>query len=252
MDMQNKILANVAGNPITEAELEMALASMGQRGQAYNNPQGRAVLLEQLIAQKLFLMDAQKNLMEREPEFKEQLKRVKDEMLTNYAIKKAVEKVKVTDDEIQKFYDENPDQFEAGMTYNASHILVDSEEKAAEIAAQINAGDISFEDAAKANSTCPSGQQGGELGDFGHGQMVPEFEAACDALEAGEMSAPVQTQFGWHLVKLNKKEDGGKMELAEVKEQIRQALMQQKQQAAYQSRVNQLKILFPVDKNNTL
>ncbi len=252
MDMQNKVLANVAGNPITEMDLEMALAAMGQRGQAYNNPQGRAVLLEQLIAQKLFLMDAQKNLMEREPEFKEQLKRVKEEMLTNYAIKKAVEKVRVTDEEIQKFYDENPDQFEAGVTYNASHILVDSEEKAAEIAAQINAGEISFEDAAKANSSCPSGQQGGELGDFGHGQMVPEFEAACDALEAGEISAPVQTQFGWHLVKLNKKEDGGKMDLEEVKEQIRQALMQQKQQAAYQSRVNQLKILFPVDKNNTL
>ena len=248
MDMQNKILASVAGNPITEAELEMALASMGQRGQAYNNPQGRQVLLEQLIAQKLFLMDAQKNLMEREPEFKEQLKRVKEEMLTNYAIKKAVEKVRVTDDEIQKFYDENPDQFEAGTTYNASHILVETEEKALEIAAQINAGEISFEDAAKANSTCPSGQQGGELGDFGHGQMVPEFEQACDGLEVGEMSAPVQTQFGWHLVKLNKKEDGGKMELAEVKEQIRQALMQQKQQAAYQSRVNQLKLLFPVDK----
>lgn len=248
MDMQNKVLANVAGNPITEMDLEMALASMGQRGQAYNNPQGRAVLLEQLIAQKLFLMDAQKNLMEREPEFKEQLKRVKDEMLTNYAIKKAVEKVKVTDDEIQKFYDENPDQFEAGMAYNASHILVETEEKAAEIAAQINAGEISFEDAAKANSTCPSGQQGGELGDFGHGQMVPEFEQACDELEIGEMSVPVQTQFGWHLVKLNKKENGGKMELAEVKEQIRQALMQQKQQAAYQSRVNQLKLLFPVDK----
>ncbi len=248
MDMQNKILASVAGNPITEAELEMALASMGQRGQAYNNPQGRAVLLEQLIAQKLFLMDAQKNLMEREPEFKEQLKRVKEDMLTNYAIKKAVEKVRVTDDEIQKFYDENPDQFEAGTTYNASHILVETEEKAVEIAAQISAGEISFEDAARANSTCPSGQQGGELGDFGHGQMVPEFEQACDTLEVGEMSAPVQTQFGWHLVKLNKKEDGGKMELAEVKEQIHQALMQQKQQAAYQSRVNQLKLLFPVDK----
>ena len=160
MDMQNKVLANVAGNPITEMDLEMALAAMGQRGQAYNNPQGRAVLLEQLIAQKLFLMDAQKNLMEREPEFKEQLKRVKEEMLTNYAIKKAVEKVKVTDEEIQKFYDENPDQFEAGTTYNASHILVDSEEKAAEIAAQIASGETTFEDAAKAHSSCPSGQQG--------------------------------------------------------------------------------------------
>jgi peptidyl-prolyl cis-trans isomerase C len=248
MNNEAKVLATVGGKPITEMDVEMMLMQMGQRASAYNNPQGRAMILEQLINSKLFLMDAQKNLMEREPEFKEQLKRVKEEMLTNYAIKKAVEKVRVTDDEIQKFYDENPDQFEAGTTYNASHILVETEEKALEIAAQINAGEISFEDAAKANSTCPSGQQGGELGDFGHGQMVPEFEQACDALEVGEMSAPVQTQFGWHLVKLNKKEDGGKMELAEVKEQIRQALMQQKQQAAYQSRVNQLKLLFPVDK----
>ena len=248
MDMQNKVLANVAGNPITEMDLEMALASMGQRGQAYNNPQGRAVLLKQLIAQKLFLMDAQKNLMEREPEFKEQLKRVKDEMLTNYAIKKAVEKVKVTDDEIQKFYDENPDQFEAGMTFNASHILVETEEKAAEIAEQIKSGELTFEDAAMQFSSCPSKQNGGSLGEFGHGQMVPEFEAACEALEEGELSAPVQTQFGWHLIKLASKGMGKPVEYKDVAEQLKNALMEQKQQAAYESKINQLKILFPVDK----
>ena len=68
------------------SELEEALRSMGQRAQSYDNPQGRAILLDQLIARRLFLMDAQKNLMEREPAFKEQLKRVKDDMLTNYAI----------------------------------------------------------------------------------------------------------------------------------------------------------------------
>jgi peptidyl-prolyl cis-trans isomerase C len=245
---QDKILAQVAGNPIMESDLVEMLSSMGQRAQAYNNPQGRAILLDQLIAHRLFLMDAQKNLMEREPAFKEQLKRVKDDMLTQYAIRKAVERVRVTDEEIKKFYDENPDQFEGGLTFNASHILVDTEEEAAEIRLKLESGEISFEDAAKRYSSCPSKAQGGELGDFAHGQMVPEFEEACAAMEPGSLSEPVKTQFGWHLIRLNKKEEGGKIPFAEAKEDIRQALMTEKQQAAYQSRVNQLKILFPVDK----
>jgi len=248
MNLQDKVLATVGGKQIMESELEEALVSMGQRGQSYNNPQGRAVLLEQLISRKLFLMDAQKNLYEREPAFKEQLARIKEDMLTNYAIQKSVERVKVTDEEIKKFYDENPDQFVSGTTFNASHILVADEETANDILAKINADEISFEDAAKANSTCPSGQQGGELGDFSHGQMVPEFENACAAMEVGTISAPVQTQFGWHLIKLNKKEEGGTMKFADVKGDIHDALLGQKQQAAYQSKINQLKILFPVDK----
>ena len=102
---QDRVLAQVAGNPIMESELMEALASMGQRAQAYNNPQGRAILLDQLIARRLFLMDAQKNLMEREPAFREQLKKVKDDMLTNYAIQKAVERVRVTDDELMRIFD---------------------------------------------------------------------------------------------------------------------------------------------------
>ncbi|MBQ3815843.1 MAG: peptidylprolyl isomerase [Clostridia bacterium] len=244
----DRIVAQVAGNPIMESDIDEALRSMGQRAQSYNNPQGRAILLDQIIARRLFLLDAQKNLMEREPAFKEQLKRVKDDMLTNYAIQKSVERVRVTDDEVKKFYEENPDQFEAGLTFAASHILVDSEEQAAEVRAKIASGEMTFEDAAKAYSSCPSKAQGGDLGEFGHGQMVPEFEEACAAMEVGDLSNPVKTQFGWHVIRLNKKEQGGKMAFADVKDEIRQALLGEKQQAAYQSRINQLKILFPVDK----
>ena len=244
----DRIVAQVAGNPITASDIDEALRSMGQRAQSYNNPQGRAILLDQIIARRLFLLDAQKNLMEREPAFKEQLKRVKDDMLTNYAIQKSVERVRVTDEEVKKFYDENPDQFEAGLTFGASHILVDSAEKAAEIREKIASGETTFEDAARTYSSCPSKAQGGDLGEFGHGQMVPEFEEACAAMEVGALSEPVQTQFGWHVIRLNKKEQGGKMTFADVKDEIRQALIGEKQQAAYQSRINQLKILFPVDK----
>lgn len=247
-NMQDKIVATVGGNPIMASEIDAALMQMGQRAQTYNNPKGRAMILEELIARKLFLMDAQKNLMEAEPAFKEQMKKVKNDLLTNYAIGKAVERIRVTEDEVRKFYDDNPAQFEGGVTYNASHILVDSEEECRGIGEKIKNGEVSFEDAARENSSCPSGQNGGELGDFGAGQMVPEFEHACDELEAGEISAPVKSQFGWHLIKLNKKENGGAIKFADVRNEIRETLLAQKQQAAYMSRVNQLKILFPTDK----
>lgn len=249
MDNQNdRVVAQVAGNPIMESEIDAALAQMGQRAQSYNNPQGRAMILEKLIANKLFLIDAQRSLIEREPAFKEQLKLVKEDLLTQYNIRKAVEKVKVTDEEIKKFYDDNPDQFAQGTIFDASHILVASEEEANDIKAKIDGGEISFEDAARQFSSCPSSKQGGSLGEFGHGQMVPEFENACADMEEGTVSAPVQTQFGWHLIRLNSKKDGGTVSFDEAKEEIRGALLGQKQQAAYQSRINQLKILYPVDK----
>lgn len=248
MDMENKVLATVGGKNITEQDVTMALMQMGQRGQNYNNPQGRAMILDQLISRKLFLMDAQRNLYEREPEFKEQLTRVKEDMLTSYAMQKALEKVRVTEAEAKTYYEENKDKFVSGLTFSASHILVDSEDKANELLAQIKAGEITFEEAAAQFSSCPSGKNGGDLGQFGQGQMVPEFENACAAMEVGELSAPVQTQFGYHLIRLNGKEEGGEMAYEDVKDELMAALKEEKQQAAYQSKVNQLKILYPVDK----
>ena len=248
MDMENKVLAAVGGKNITEQDVTMALMQMGQRGQNYNNPQGRAMILDQLISRKLFLMDAQRNLYEREPEFKEQLTRVKEDMLTSYAMQKALEKVRVTEAEAKTYYEENKEKFVSGLTFSASHILVDSEDKANELLAQIKAGDITFEEAAAQYSSCPSGKNGGDLGQFGQGQMVPEFENACAAMEVGELSAPVQTQFGYHLIRLNGKEEGGEMAYEDVKDELMDALKEEKQQAAYQSKVNQLKILYPVDK----
>jgi peptidyl-prolyl cis-trans isomerase C len=83
----------------------------------------------------------------------------------------------------------------------ASHILVDSLAKATDLKAKVDAGD-SFEDLAKANSSCPSGREGGDLGWFTRGMMVKPFEESCFSMTVGEVSAPVQTQFGYHLIKL--------------------------------------------------
>jgi peptidyl-prolyl cis-trans isomerase C len=86
----------------------------------------------------------------------------------------------------------------------ASHILVKTENEANELLNKINSGE-SFEDIAKDVSLCPSGAAGGDLGYFGKGMMVKEFEDAAFALEKGQVSKPIQTQFGWHLIKLTDK-----------------------------------------------
>ncbi len=246
--MDTRILASVGGQPITEADVESFIASLGPRGDAYRTPDGRAAVLEELCNRKLFFLEASRNLFEAEPAFKAQLKAAKETLLVNYAIEKALASVKVKEDEIVAFYEANKDKMGGGETVSASHILVETEEAATDLLAKINAGEISFEDAARENSTCPSGQNGGSLGEFGRGQMVPEFEEACYAMEIGAISAPVRTQFGYHLIRLDGKKTAEAPALADIRGEIEAKLLRDKQTATYQSKVNQLKILFPVDR----
>ena len=156
--------------------------------------------------------------------------------------------VKITDKEVEDYYEANKERFVGEATVNASHILVDTEELALELLAKINAGEISFEDCARENSSCPSKENGGNLGDFGQGQMVPEFDQAVFAMEVGTISAaPVKTQFGYHLIKLNSKSEATVAPLAEIKPQLTEMLLNEKRRSAYESKINQLKIMYPVD-----
>lgn len=108
----------------------------------------------------------------------------------------------ITEEALQAAYDARFATAEAQTEYNASHLLVETEEEALAAKARVDGGE-EFADVARAVSTGPTGPNGGNLGWFGVGQMVPEFEAAVQTLEVGTVSGPVQTQFGWHIVKLN-------------------------------------------------
>ena len=241
-------LAVVGTTAITDADVTEAILAMGPSGANYNNAQGRAAILDQLIEQALFLTDARKNMMEYDPAFKQQLARVKDDLLVQFAIAKALERVTVSDAEVKKFFEENPDQFNGQSTVSASHILVDSQQKAEEIRKEIEAGGITFEDAARKYSSCPSAPEGGNLGEFGRGQMVPEFEQAAFSMQAGKISQPVKTQFGWHLIRVNGTGKTGPVSFDEAKPAIREHLLNEKRRAAYRSKVNQMKIMYPVSR----
>ena len=243
-----KIMAKVGTLTVTEDEVFDFLASLGQRGQAYNNPEGIKIILEQLIGQKLLLLDARRNLFEGEAEYRAQLAKLKDQLLVSYAQNKIFATVTVSDKDARDYYDNNKEKFMSGETVNASHILVDTEEQAASILEKINAGQISFEDAAREYSSCPSKENGGSLGDFGRGQMVPEFDKAVFQMEEGQISSsPVATEFGFHLIKLNKKNEATLTPYEKIEPQLKEALKNEKARAAYESKINQLKIMYPVD-----
>ena len=112
----------------------------------------------------------------------------------------------VDDAKVQAAYDAQIAAFQPQPEFSAAHILVDSEEKAKALKAEIDGG-ADFAEVAKANSADGSAASGGDLGWFGLGQMVPEFETAVSGMAVGDVSAPVQSQFGWHLIKLNEKRE---------------------------------------------
>lgn len=133
--------------------------------------------------------------------------------------------------ELQKAYDAQYANLEPKAEYNASHILLETAEAAQEVIQMINDGS-DFAEVAKEKSTGPSGPQGGELGWFGEGVMVPAFEAAVVGMEAGALSEPVQTQFGWHVIKLNETREVPPPTLEEVSEELSQAIIQRQIETA--------------------
>ena len=152
----------------------------------------------------------------------------------------------VDDAKVQAAYDKEVAAFKPEPEFSAAHILVDSEEKATELKAEIDGG-ADFAELAKANSSDGSAASGGDLGWFGPGQMVPEFEAAVTAMEVGQVAGPVQSQFGWHLIKLNDKRETAPPALEEARPVIEDQLRQE----ALQARVAELKEGATIEKPET-
>ncbi|MBF9021835.1 peptidylprolyl isomerase [Rhodobacterales bacterium FZCC0069] len=133
----------------------------------------------------------------------------------------------IADADVQALYDANFADAGGDLEWNASHILVATEEEAQNLIDQLNDG-ADFVALAQEFSTGPSGPNGGALGWFGTGMMVPEFETAVAGLEAGEISAPVQTQFGWHVVKLNESRISAPPALEDVRADLEEELRRQR------------------------
>ncbi|EDQ06291.1 putative parvulin-type peptidyl-prolyl cis-trans isomerase [Sulfitobacter indolifex] len=147
----------------------------------------------------------------------------------------------VSDEELQAAYDAQYKDAEPEQEFNASHILVETKEEADAIKAELEGG-ADFAEVAKEKSTGPSGPGGGSLGWFGPGMMVPEFEEAVAGMEAGGVSEPVETQFGWHVIKLNETRTGEAPALEDVREELETQVRQTKVQTAIESLTEAAKV----------
>ncbi|MFD3158678.1 peptidylprolyl isomerase [Haloimpatiens sp. FM7330] len=239
--MSDKVLAVVNGVEIKEMDLQNALARVpANQRNYYASEAGKKQLLEQMISFELIYSDAKQKEEDKDEIFQKQLELIKKDALIQYSVQKILKDVKVEESEVKDYYETNKEQFKTPPTVTAKHILVDSEEEAKKIAEEIKNG-LSFEDAAQKYSKCPSKAQGGSLGAFGKGQMVPEFEKVAFELEAGVISEPVKTQFGYHLIKVEDKKESSTKEFKEVEGYIRSTLLQQKQSNKYLAVVKELK-----------
>jgi peptidyl-prolyl cis-trans isomerase C len=238
---QKEVLAVVEGREITREDLNLVIRSLDPRQAAqFQTEEGQKKLVQELVHQEMILLDAIDNKLEDNVEYQRSLKKMKDNFLKQYAMNLLFQKAVVTEDEVEGYYRENPDQFLEPAQTKASHILVKEESSAQDIKKALDDG-ASFEDQAKSHSTCPSSSKGGDLGYYPKGRMVPEFEVAANELEIGEVSEPVKTQFGYHLIKVQDRTEAVRQQLEDVKPKLEQHIAAQKQQAVYLETVSRLK-----------
>lgn len=239
--MEDKILATVAGKEIKESDLQNVISRYPEDRRAYfGTEEAKKQLLEQLVSFELINILGKELKIDETEEYSENVRQAEKDILTQLTLNKLLLEVTVTEEDALNFYNANKDKFTKAPTVTAKHILVDDKELCDQIKKEIDANELTFEEAAVKYSTCPSKEEGGNLGSFGRGMMVPEFEEAAFNLDLNVVSEPVQTQFGYHLIKVEDKNDGSESPFEEVKAQIINNLLQEAQQRKYLDVVKEL------------
>ena len=236
------VVVKFGNTEIRKSEMEAAIKSIPQQYQAYASGPGKRAFAEDLVRMKLLAAAAEKDGLEKDPETAAQLRLLRMNALANAQLGKMTENVKLSEADVQKSYEEKKATLERAK---ARHILIafkgsaaqqagkkelteeEAKKKADELRAKLVAGG-DFAALAKAESDdVGSGANGGDLGSFTRGQMVPEFDKAVFEGKVGEISPVVRTDYGFHIVQVQEK---GATPLAEIRTQIEEELKQKKLQ----------------------
>lgn len=199
------VIAEVNGRPVTAGVLNAYINDMRIRGLGRDiTSDQRRQIAHQLVQIILAAQDAHKQKLTDKPEVRADLSLQRDLLLANQAVENYIGTHQPSDKVLRQKYQET-EKSQSGEEYKARHILVKSKAEAEKIITQLNKG-ANFADLAKKDSTGPSAKEGGELGWFKPQQMTPPFSAAVEKLKPGEYTkTPVKTQFGWHVILLEKK-----------------------------------------------
>lgn len=251
-----KVLMKVGSEKITEKELQAEIDSLPpQYKDYYSSEQGKTQLLDKLAEQKMLKQEALKNGYQKRADYKARLELAKERELANVAVQAVIiEGVKASEDDIKAEYQKNREQYKVDEQVKASHILIKidatmspAQKAGAKAEAERILKDVlngaDFAELAKKYSASPDGQQkGGDLGWFTKATMVPQFaEAAFSGEEGKIVPNVVETQFGYHIIKVTGKRAAGYQPVEEVKDQIEQQLLNNKRMEKYNSWMDELK-----------
>jgi peptidyl-prolyl cis-trans isomerase C len=225
---ESPVVATVNGEPITEADLALAAQDFEQTLMQLPPEQRMAALINGIIDIRLMARAASAEGLDKQPDAARRLGFIADRALRAEYLRAHVFD-SVSDEEVKALYDKQVAAFEPAEEIRASHILVETEEKAKELIAELDSG-ADFAELAKANSTdAGSGANGGDLDFFGRGRMVPVFEEAAFALEPGTYTkTPVQSEFGWHIILVTDKRMSSPPTLEQLTPTLREEAAKQK------------------------
>ncbi len=240
------VIAEFDGGKITAEEINLFLKTINPSYMSQlQDPQMKEMLINQIVDSAILSSTARAVGIDKDPEVQAMLNLQTSSILASRYFDKEIkplrDAVQISDTELKQYYDNNPKEFEQNKV-KASHILVDTEEEAKEILKQVKAAPDTFAAVAKEKSKDKgSGANGGELGWFERGRMVPEFEAMSFSTPKGQISEPVKTRFGWHIINVEDKVEGVITPFEEAKENIKAKLLENKRKEVVDNLIIALK-----------
>lgn len=226
-DAKDPVIATIDGVQVSQSDLTLAMDNLDPQLGQLPADQKKLAALSTVIDAKLVAAKARAEQMQDSPEFKSRVDFIVERELHNAYFKKYVVDT-VTDADVKARYDAEVAKLPPVEEVRARHILVKTEEEAKAVIKELDAGK-DFAELAKAKSTDPNKSDGGDLGYFKKGMMVPEFETAVFAMNKGDVTKePVKTQFGFHVIKVEDKRNSPPPPFEQVKDQVKQMLLRDK------------------------
>ncbi len=242
---QGPVVLKVNDKAYSAADLEREIGQEIRRGspglQAFlAGKDGQKQFVDRLLRQELLVQEAEKRKLGDKPDVADQVTAFRRQLLIRSLLQDEIgDKVKVEDKDVQEYFNSHPDEF-SGDQVHVRHILVPTEDEAKQILDRLAKNEPFEELAKKYSRDTQTAQQGGELNYFTREQMVPEFAKAAFALKPGELGGPVKTAFGYHVIKMIDRKKGQPMTFDQVKDQLRQRLLEERQNARFTAWVAEL------------
>jgi len=237
-----QVIATYGKHQLTRGDVMDELERLPAPSRAYlNAPDRKKQFVENMVINELLYDEGKQAGTDRDPEIERQVNDLRRRLVVQRVMRKYQAPPEVTDEQARQYYDDNPNLYSTTQIH-ASHILVKDEATAKQLQAELKQHPEKFAELAKEKSTdTTTAQKGGDLGTFGQGRMVPEFERAAFALKAGEVSDVVKTQYGYHIIIVTERKEGERKPFDQVKEQIKAQLRNKRLQDQMQGHLDELK-----------